>query len=136
MEPPDTEAKQKSDSIYNYHNARLQSGLLVLNMMDAVREGDGDRLVRCFKMVLLFNYRFNHTKYAFVILLFFAKIYSLLSEREAHLLIHNRFLNKKGKKGGNVALDLHMEHLNLDVKKLLHAMGGQNNRGSCTKMCS
>lgn len=126
QEPPSTESKENStDRIYNYHNARLQCGLLVLNMMDAIQEGDGSRLVRCFKMVLLFNYKFNHTKYAFILLLFFAKIYGLLSERAAYLLVHNRFVNKKGKKGSNIALDLHMEHLNLDVKKLLHAMGGK-----------
>lgn len=124
--PPVTEHnKSSSDPIYQYHSARLQCGLLVLNMMDAVQEGDGNRLVRCYKMILLFQYKFHHTKYAFVLLLFFAKIYALLSEKEAYLLIHNRFVNKKGKKGGNIALDLHMEHLNLDVKKLLHAMGGK-----------
>ncbi len=118
------ESPASTDHLYNYHNARLQCGLLVHNMMDAIKEGDGDRLVRCYKMILLFQYKFHHTKYAFALLLFFAKINALLSEKEAYLLIHNRFVNKKGKKGGNIALDLHMEHLNLDVKKLLRAMGG------------
>jgi hypothetical protein len=93
--------------------------------VDAVQEGDGDRLVRCLKMLLLFEYNFHHTKYAFAILLFFAKIYALLSEKQAYLLIHNRFVNKKGKPGGNIPLDLHMEHLNLDAKKLLQAMGAK-----------
>ena len=41
------------------------------------------------------------------------------------MLVHNRFLNKKGHKGYNIPLDLHMEHLNLDLKKLLKAMGGK-----------
>ena len=70
------------------------------------------------------------------ILLCFAKINTLLSEKEAYLLIHNRFINKKGKKGGNIALDLHMEHLNFDVKKLLNAMGGkitENSAQRCAK---
>ena len=57
--------------------------------------------------------------------IFFAKIYALLSAKEAYLLTHNRFLNKKGKTKGNIALDLHMEHLNLEVKKLLKAMAGK-----------
>ena len=115
-----------TDGVYHYHSARLQCGLMVQwNMMDAVKEGDGDKVVRCYKLMLLFNYKFGHTKYAFALLLFFANIYALLPEKEAYLLIYNRFVNRKGTKGGNIALDLHMEHLNLDVKKLLSAMGGK-----------
>ncbi|KAJ7337862.1 hypothetical protein OS493_008020 [Desmophyllum pertusum] len=52
----------KADCIYNYHNARLQCGLLILNMMDAIKEGDGTRLMQCYKVVLLFEYKFKHTK--------------------------------------------------------------------------
>ena len=120
-----TEYEKSTDGVYHYHSVGLQCGLMVWNMMDAVKEGDGDRVVRCYKLMLLFNYKFGHTKYAFALLLFFANIYALLPEKEAYLLIHNRFVNKKGTKGGNIALDLHMEHLNLDVKKLLSAMGGK-----------
>ena len=102
-------------------------------MMDAIKEGDGSRLVRCFKLALLFEYKFKHTKYAFVLLLFFAKIYALLSEKEAFKVVHNRFVNKTGKRGGNIPLDLHMEHLNLDLKKLLNAMGGKITEASAQR---
>lgn len=94
-------------------------------MTDAIKEGDVERLVRCYKIILLFMYKFKHTKYAFVLLLFFAKIFAILSEKEAYLLVNNRFVNTKRTKGGNIPLDFHMEHLNLDVKKLLKAMGGK-----------
>ncbi len=101
QEPPNDEennANTSNDNIYNYHNARLQCGLLVLNMMDAIKEGHGSRLVRCFKIVLLFEYKFKHTKYAYVLLLFFAKVNALLSKKDAYLLVHNRFIKKKRKK--------------------------------------
>lgn len=101
--------------------------------MDAIKEGDGSRLVRCFKLALLFEYKFKHTKYAFVLLLFFAKIYALLSEKEAFKVVHNRFVNKTGKQGGNILLDLHTEHLNLDLKKLLNAMGGKITEASAQR---
>lgn len=136
QEPPNDEennANTSNDNIYNYHNARLQCGLLVLHMMDAIKEGDGSRLVRCLKIVLLFEYKFKHTKYAYVLLLFFAKVNALLSKKDAYLLVHNRFINKKGKKAGNIPLDLHMEHLNLDVKKLLNAMGGKITRAAAQR---
>lgn len=90
--------KIPTDPIYHYHSARLQCGLIVHNMFDAIQEGDGDRLVRCYKMMLLFNYKFHHTKYAYVLLLFFAKIYALLSEKEVYLLIHNRLLIRRVRK--------------------------------------
>lgn len=115
----------KADSIFNYHNARIQCGLLFLNIIDAIKEGDGNRLMRCYKVVLLFMYKFKHIKYAYILLLLFAKLYALLPEKEAESLIHNRFVNKKGKKGGNIPLDLHMEHFNLFLKTLLQAMGGK-----------
>lgn len=103
----------------------MQCGLLFLNLLDAIKEGDGMRIVRCYKFILLLEYKFGHTKYAYLLLHFFANIYSLLSEKDAFLLINNRFMNKKGGKGNNVPLDLHMEHLNLDLKKLLKSMGGK-----------
>ena len=115
----------KADSIFNYHNARIQCRLLFLNIIDPIKEGDGDRLMRCYKVVLLFMYKFKHIKYAYILLLLFAKLYALLPEKEAKSLVHNRFLNKKGKRGANIPLDLHMEHLNLFLKKLLQAMGGK-----------
>lgn len=50
---------------------------------------------------------------------------ALLPEKEGESLVHNRFVNKKGKKGGNIHPDLHMEHLNLFLKNRLQAMGGK-----------
>lgn len=119
------EKKDKDDKIFNYHSSRLQCGLLFFDIIDAIKEGDSDRLVRCYKMVLLFEYKFHHTKYAYLLLNFFANIYAILPRYQAFLITHNRFLNKKGTKGGNIPLDLHMEHLNLDLKKLLKGMGGK-----------
>lgn len=65
-----------------------------------------------------------HTKYACVLLLFFAQNCALLSEEESFHLVANRFVNVKGKLGGNIPLDLHMEHPNLLLKRLAKGMGG------------
>ena len=58
------DSQSESDRIFNYHNARLQLGLLFMDIVDAIKEGDGFRLVNCYKFVLLFAYKFKHTKYA------------------------------------------------------------------------
>lgn len=41
-----------------------------MDIVDAIKEGDGFRL-NCYKFVLLFAYKFKHTKYAYSLLLFF-----------------------------------------------------------------
>lgn len=87
VEEPAKEVSHDNDSIYNYHNSRLQMGLLLMNIADAIKEGDGLRLVNCYKFVLLFVYQFNHTKYAYVLLLFFTQIYAFLSEEDSFCLI-------------------------------------------------
>ena len=74
VEEPAKEVPNVDDSMYNYHNSRLQTGLLLMNIADAIKEGDGLRLVNCYKFVLLFAYQFNNTKYAYVLLLLFTQI--------------------------------------------------------------
>lgn len=51
-------------------------------------------------------------KYAYVVLLFLGKVYAILSPGMAFELIHNRAFNALEKIGGNIPLDLRMEHLN------------------------
>ena len=70
--PPDKQ-KLKEDGIFNDHNVRLQCGLIFLNMTDAIKEGDGKRLVRCYEIILLFEYKFKYIKYAYALQIFFCK---------------------------------------------------------------
>ena len=41
-------------------------------------------------------------------------------------LVHNRFFNSEGKKGGNKPLDLQMEHLNFLLTMVLKSLSGHN----------
>ena len=50
-------------------------------------------------------------KYAYVILLFLAKVHAFLSERLAFEVLQNQYYNSSGKAGDNIPLDLRMEHL-------------------------
>ena len=117
------DSQSESDRIFSHHKARLQLGLLFTDIVDAIKEGDGFRLVNCYKFVLLFA----HTKYAYALLLIFVLIRAVLSEEESLCLVVNRFINSMGKKGGNIPLDLFMEHLNLLFKRL-----GKEMRGNMT----
>lgn len=56
-------------------------------------------------------------------LLFLAKLYAILPTGMAFELMHNRFFNVSGKAGGNIPLDLRMEHLNKLLKIALKQLG-------------
>ena len=94
------ESQYKEDFIYNYHTSRLQFGFFFLNLNDAIREGDAARLFGCFKFALLVEYNYKHSKYAYLLLHFFAKVLAVLSKEEAKRHLANRFSNSEGRRGG------------------------------------
>ena len=52
------------DYIYNYACVRLSFGMLIRNFNDVVREGDGVRILRCWKFLILIYKANKHHKYA------------------------------------------------------------------------
>lgn len=116
--------------MFNYHTARLQFGLFLADLNDAIKEGDGDRLFKCLKIALLFFYKYNHTKYAYAVLLYICKVTAILSEYDAFHYLHNRFYNHRGQKGSNISLDLRMEQLNLICKTSLRNVGSNFTKNS------
>ncbi len=90
---------------------------------DAVKEGDGQRLFEIYKLLLLIYKSTKHPKYAYVTLLYLAKICAILPEFEAERLKWNRVVNLYGGKACNVPLDLRKEHQNNLLKILWRAVG-------------
>ena len=62
-------------------------------------------------------------KYALEAFYMMCQCYCLLSERGAHRLIWNRFIKNFGGLGGNIPLDLGLEHLNRLLKNVLRMLG-------------
>lgn len=111
------------DYVYNYACVCLSFGMLIQNFNDAVREGDGLRILRCWKFLLL-SYKANkHHKYAFPALHLIAKTISLLTLQQAKRLVWNRTVNNRGGEGRNISLDLRLEHLVHLLKELLANLG-------------
>jgi len=79
-----------------------------------------------FMFALLFFKANGKSKYSYVIFLYLVKLGGLLSEKGTHNLKWNRFCNKNGIKGGNIALDLRMEL----VKMMWMALGSNMNKKS------
>eukprot|EP00794_Sanderia_malayensis_P021256 gene21256-23329_t len=46
------QSKDGSDDIYNYQTSFLEFGMILKNFFDAVKEGDGDRIIQCWKFML------------------------------------------------------------------------------------
>lgn len=111
------------DSMHDYGINLLSIGFLYLEMHDAIKEGDGDRVLQCWKYLLpIFHNsgRKHYTIEAFNLLLHF---HYKLPPRLAAELKWSRFVNTQGRPGKNIPVDLHQEHLNRLVKTSIQSLG-------------
>lgn len=118
----DTPASQ-NDHKQAHSMARLSFSFFLMDMLDAVKEGDGGRLMRLYKVALLYYKAHGHSHYAYSTFLLTVQLNAVLSPRMAHSLTWNRFWNTRGGKGVNIPLDLHLEHLNNFLKSFLKGQG-------------
>ena len=101
-------------------------GLCLLDADDAVREGDGSRLMNVYEMFQLLFRMMGNTKYSYSLLRLKACRLALLTPKMAHQLIWNRFFNRTGGEGMNISRDLRLEHINRFMKELIKSQGMQN----------
>lgn len=125
---------KESDPIFNYHRAKLSFGLLLMDINDAIREGDGQRLMCLYRISLLLYHCNGCTKYTYTTLLLLVKLNALLPEAQAFRLMWNRFCNSSGKKGGNISLDLRLEQLNNLLKACLKVLGANINEHNSQRL--
>lgn len=126
------------DDVRNYQLALLEYGMLFLNFSDAISEGDGLRILRCWKFFLMFLKvdGASSRKYALEGLHLISQVYAILSPRDAHRLIWNRFVKSKYGMGGNIPLDLALEHYNRVLKEVIKKMGpNASNETAITRFC-
>lgn len=116
VHPNDVVADENDDGVLNYSKTALALCLLSKNFVDARKHGDGERITRLYKFMLLYYKVDGRTKYSFQTLHYLAQINFLLPPSLSHELKWNRFVNTKGKIDSNVELDRHLEHRNKAVK--------------------
>ena len=119
MEPTDSSL----DRVLEYSKEVLSLGLLLMEFKDAIREGDGLRVLRCWKYFFLFFRATNHKNYCIEALHFLMQYYYLLPRRYAEQMLWGRFVNTRGGLGNNISADLHMEHLNRLLKDMVSHLG-------------
>jgi len=108
----DDDSTTCTDGVFEYACSVVGFGLLARNFSDATHEGDGERLIRCWKFFMLHFKADGRTKYAVEAFNLLAQVKATLTPQMAHRLVWNRTCNPKGGEGKNVQLDLHNEHLN------------------------
>ena len=81
----------------------------MLEFCDAIREGDGQRIIRCWKFMLVYSRSMNHYKYALEVARFIVDVKVLLPPQLAQQVLWSRVV-KYGGAGNNIPVDLHMEH--------------------------
>ena len=101
----------------------LSMGLLYLEFQDAIREGDGQRVLVVWKFLFLIFRATGHTNYTLEAFTLLVQYYYLFPPRYAEQLLTARFVNTKGGAGNNIPADMHMEHLNHTLKDCIRHMG-------------
>ena len=99
------------DRRMNYGLQILQLGVFLMELNDTEAEGDRERSLRNWKLLMLyFRSRPRGMKYAFEAMRFITFVKALYSKKIAHRVLHGQFVNPKGGIGKNYANDLKMEH--------------------------
>ena len=125
--------KKAPDGVFNYSSAILNDGLQLLEFRDGVHFGAGPRVIRYWKFMLLHWRYAKHTKYSLEALHLLAAINATATERIVHELTWCRFINTRGVPGGNMPVDLYMEHLNRTLKDYLKGLGANVSEATITQ---
>jgi hypothetical protein len=118
----ESEDNTKQDDMYQYNIRLTRLGLLCLEFYDAIKEGDGQRIFRCWKFFLLLfkGDEKGSTKYALEALYLILQVKALLSPKQAYRLLWNRTVRGKDY---NIPLDLDLEHDNRMAKEAIKKLG-------------
>ena len=107
-----------NDSRFNYATDVLTMCLLWHGFHDAVKEGDGDRIIMYWRVLLPVFQQKGHYNYAKEALMLLAQTH-FLSKRKVMELKWSHTVNTTGRDGCNIPCDLHMEHLNRKLKYMM-----------------
>ena len=114
---PDT-----GDRVHSYAQVLCHFAAIVHLFTDACKEGDGERVIRCWKLCMLHFHAERKTKYALEALRLQFQLVTL-QPNLVHQLTWGRFVNTHGGKGRNIPCDLHNEHVNKLYKEIIGNMG-------------
>ena len=113
----------KEDGLFNYARVLCHYGSLVMEFRDAWHEGDGERVLRCWKLFLPHFKVAGCTKFSLEALKLQIQSGTACSQNLAHQVTWHRFVNVRGGAGNNIPCDLFNEHINKLLKHIIRNMG-------------
>ncbi len=120
---PRKEADESYDGVFNHASAFMKVALLFRDLVDSYHMGDGDRLFRDLKYLMLHFDMGHHVKYRLWTWRMMAYDTALLSERERFVYRNNASINLVGKTRKCIAND-HLVEIHVHrIKQALRAMG-------------
>ena len=135
--PSNHDEMKSKDDVFDYNCALLTDGYLFFNFLDAIKEGDGARIIRQYKYFLLYcKADVTHsTKYPLECIYQLLIVYSLLTPRDSERFAWNRSVNNHGKKGCNIPLDETTKHSNNFVKQCIRNLGPNITEAAVSRLC-
>ena len=121
-------------TVYDYSMELISLGLLFLNFKDAVKEGDGERVICMWKYFLLFFRATKHTNYTKEVLTLLTQCFVSLPPNLVEQLKHCHFVNIHDQPGTNISSDLHMEPLNRVVKTVIEGLVANKTEKSVVRL--
>ena len=116
---PDKKNSQ-NDKIHLYGTELLTVAIIWHSFDDSILEADGDRVLLCWKFLLVIFRAKGHRNYCKEAVTLLVQYHFLLSDRKAaQMMKWSRFINTSGKQGCNIPCDLHLDHLNKRLKGLI-----------------
>ena len=118
-----SEIRESDDKVYNYARVLCHYSALITEFRDACGEGDGERVFRCWQLMLPHFKSSGRTKYSLEALRLQFQVKCILSPQLAHQVLWDRFVNTRGGMGRNIPCDLYNEHVVKLIKSVISNMG-------------
>ena len=119
---PTPSTMKDNDHVRAYAKELLSFGLLLMEFIDSICEGDGERIIRCWRYFLPLFKCSDHTNYSVKGFNLFEYKYAF-TPRMKQQVMWEFTINLHGKPGKNVSMDLHMEHINKECKQAMGYLG-------------
>lgn len=118
----------KKGTIHTYACETLSLCLLLQELRDAIREGDGNRVMVVWKYLFPIFKATGHKNYSIEAFTLLCQYYFILPPQLAEQLKWSRFINTHGTRGTNISMDLHIEHLNRLCKTAINGLGANKSQ--------
>lgn len=122
------------DSVFKYAVQLLRMCCFYMEFTDAIKEGDGGRVIRCWKYMLPIFSASGNTNYTCEAANLVVQHSYTLSPRLSAQLQWSCFVNVHGRPGKNIPVDLHMEHLNKVAKNGIRYLGQNKSEKAITRL--